>query len=413
MPQPSPYTRQANFKNAQAVDPTASPSGTSLDSEFNAIKSVLDAVLGRLPFIQRDDARLANSSVGVDQLSPSLSMGFTLRGVWATGINYNQADGVSIGTIFYRALSANLSTSLNAPNLDAVTWQPVADLSSLVGVIAHASDSAPDGSAAVPGLGFASQALGFFKKASGSIGASISGIERFVFDASGILLPADPVLPLHAATKAYVDAAIAAAIAPDDIGILKPMPSPVGVIPLNHVLCFGQQLARTLPLFSRWGTTYGAGDGVTTFNCIDGRGRVFAGLDNMGGVAAGRLTSATITAGGGPTALGGNGGAETHVLTIAQLAAHNHTMSDPGHAHSVSDPSHVHSYITRSNEFSSAAGGTPNTMIGPIVLNTGAALTGIGIYAALTGVTAQNTGSGSAHNNVQPTILGNWIVRIQ
>ena len=59
--------------------------------------------------------------------------------------------------------------------------------------------------------------------------------------------------------------------------------------PIGFLLCSGQAVSRsTYPdLFAAIGTTYGAGDGSTTFNVPDLRGRVPAGKDDMGGGAAG------------------------------------------------------------------------------------------------------------------------------
>jgi Phage Tail Collar Domain len=58
------------------------------------------------------------------------------------------------------------------------------------------------------------------------------------------------------------------------------------------VLPFGQAISRTTyaTLFALTGTTFGPGDGSTTFNVPDLRGRAVFGQDNMGGSAAGRIT---------------------------------------------------------------------------------------------------------------------------
>jgi hypothetical protein len=90
-----------------------------------------------------------------------------------------------------------------------------------------------------------------------------------------------------------------------DTGEVKPFAGTTA--PAGYLLCFGQAISRTnyVGLFSVLGTTYGAGDGSTTFNLPDLRGRVAAGKDDMGGSAAGRLS---ITMSG--TVLGGAGGSE-------------------------------------------------------------------------------------------------------
>jgi hypothetical protein len=91
-----------------------------------------------------------------------------------------------------------------------------------------------------------------------------------------------------------------------DTGEVKPFAG--AAAPAGYLLAFGQTISRTdyAGLFAVCGTTYGAGNGSTTFNLPDLRGRVIAGKDNMGGNAAGRL-SAVING----TALGAAGGAET------------------------------------------------------------------------------------------------------
>jgi microcystin-dependent protein len=99
------------------------------------------------------------------------------------------------------------------------------------------------------------------------------------------------------------------------------------------LLCYGQAVSRTTyaALFAVIGTGYGAGDGSTTFNVPDYRGRVLAGADNMGGVAAGRLPGYYV---------GAAAGAATVAQSIAQLAPHSHT--DTGHTHTAADSGHVH-----------------------------------------------------------------------
>ena len=101
--------------------------------------------------------------------------------------------------------------------------------------------------------------------------------------------------------------------------------TPVGMIvgfagstaPTGWLLCQGQAVSRTTyaKLFSVIGTTFGSGDGSTTFNLPDARGRVLVGV---GESSATGHTNHT---------LGQKGGEETHKLTVSEMPSHNHTYN--------------------------------------------------------------------------------------
>lgn len=206
--------------------------------------------------------------------------------------------------------------------------------------------------------------------------------------------------------------------------------------PNGWLICDGSAVSRSTyaALFGVIGTTFGSGDGSTTFALPDGRGRVLAGKDNMGGTAAQRLnvnmngtttagsavitalgstanlavgmgvfgatipasativsidsaTQVTLNTGVGVTAgagtalrfgtvdgatIGATGGKQTHQLTATQLAAHTHQYGA----------------VTNSGS-SGVAGGTGYT----------------------TPLTASgSTGGDQAHPNVQPTLIVNKII---
>jgi microcystin-dependent protein len=113
-------------------------------------------------------------------------------------------------------------------------------------------------------------------------------------------------------------------------------------------------------LFNAIGVIYGAGDGSTTFNVPDMRGRVAVGRDS----AQSEFNS-----------LGEIGGEKTHTLTIAEMPAHNHSL--PG------------ALIPRGTgaQFRELAG------------------TGVNNVSSL------NTGGSAAHNNLQPYRVLNFIIK--
>lgn len=157
----------------------------------------------------------------------------------------------------------------------------------------------------------------------------------------------------------------------------------------------GQAISRTTysALFALVGTTYGSGDGSTTFDLPDKTGRVSAMRESL----STRLTSAYF--GGNSTSLGAVGGSESHTLTTSQLASHVHasTLSDPGH-------SHLSNFVLGGSTGGSGTG---------TAVNLSSSVTG-NIASTTTGITITNVsaGSGNAHNNVQPTIVCSYIMRV-
>lgn len=209
--------------------------------------------------------------------------------------------------------------------------------------------------------------------------------------------------------------------------------------PSGWLLCDGSAVSRTTyaALFAAISTTYGVGDGSTTFNVPDLRGRIPAGQDNMGGTAAGRLqvslsgtttassavvtglssttglavgmsafgstlpggvtiasidsaTQVTLSSGTGVTAgtatlrfgmmdaqaLGAAGGSHIQTLTTPQMPAHTHAQTGQN-------------------------GGT---------VSAGAFFVA-GNFSTVQGQATGSTGGGQAHPNVQPTVVTTYIIK--
>lgn len=218
----------------------------------------------------------------------------------------------------------------------------------------------------------------------------------------------------------------------------------------------GSAVSRTTyaALFAVLGVSYGAGDGSTTFNLPDSRGRVEAGKDDMGGTAANRLnvtltgtrastangvitalsstaglavgmkvfgtgigtsavinsidsaTQVTLSVNNSATGtasirfgvvdgatLGASGGSQVHTLAASQIPAHTHPVTDPGHTHTDN----------------TATGGAGGLSFGVGDNGTSASAT---TGSSTTGITVgANTGGGYAHPIVQPTLICNKIIK--
>ena len=161
--------------------------------------------------------------------------------------------------------------------------------------------------------------------------------------------------------------------------------------PTGWLMCDGSNVSRSTyaTLFSAIGTTHGSGDGSSTFGIPDIRGRVVAGRESSSTL----LTTAVNGDLDGGT-LGDTGGSQSHTLTNSQLPEHTHLPLRTGEANNASGTS-VEG-LSRSGTGSAATtasdySGTAGEMVNPD-------------RTAVTG--------GQAHNNVQPTIILNYIISI-
>lgn len=122
----------------------------------------------------------------------------------------------------------------------------------------------------------------------------------------------------------------------------------------------GQAISRTTyaTLFSRIGTTYGAGDGSTTFNLPNFTGLFFRGWDNTRGLDPGR-------------GLGS--------FQDSQIVSHGHNFSDrtSDHSHSGNtgwqSNNHSHWFLHTENSNRQSDGGGPASNEGAFGANTGGA----------------------------------------
>lgn len=187
-----------------------------------------------------------------------------------------------------------------------------------------------------------------------------------------------------------------------------PASIPIGLIadfgaasaPSGWLLCAGQTVSRTTYalLFAVIGTTYGVGDGSTTFGIPDCRGRATYGQDNMGGTPANRITVAGGNFDG--TVLGGTGGLQNHTLTQGELPAVSPTFT--GNQINLGTLSSPTQYVQKGALIAGSAGGVVDENNASAVQITIPPFTPSGSISAL--------GSGNAHTVLNPALIVTKII---
>lgn len=149
--------------------------------------------------------------------------------------------------------------------------------------------------------------------------------------------------------------------------------------PDGYLFCDGTTVSSATynKLFSAIGTQYNAGGEPTGhFRLPNFQGRVPVGR------SSGDSDWDT---------LGETRGSKTHTLSIAEMPAHNHSITDPGHSHGNNAPINI---AGANNVYQ----GTTQVASGNTTVNT-------------TNISINNTGGGGAHNNIQPSIVVNYIIK--
>jgi microcystin-dependent protein len=195
--------------------------------------------------------------------------------------------------------------------------------------------------------------------------------------------------------------------------------------PSGYLLCDGAAVSRTTyaALYAVVGTTYGTGDGSTTFNVPDGRSRTVVGAGQGAGLT-------NRTRGGGTGAAWGE---ESHTLSEAEMPSHTHV--DTGHDHGgavFAGSTHSHrtaigfdssgTLFCRANSLYMPMDGSDVQLscrftagltqvaesLGRYAF-TGSPSTGAAIPSGSAAISS--AGSGSAHNNMPPFLVMNYIIK--
>lgn len=220
---------------------------------------------------------------------------------------------------------------------------------------------------------------------------------------------------------------------------------PAGAAPAGWMICDGSEKTRDLPsgpnsaLYNAIGTSYGTGNGSTTFNLPDLRGRMPMGAGTgLGGTinGSGKVSGGVALA---ARSVGQWGGEEAHVLQQAELASHTHVMNPVGnHNHGPTgndntDHSHLLGSVPDGYNLVASSGSwtmaqrTPGTNASYHDPCSPAAATNVNADVRTGGRSAFHqhatgdggahtpvanpTGNNTGHNNVEPFVVINFIIK--
>lgn len=303
-----------------------------------------------------------------------------------------------------------------------------------------------DGTVVLPGMTFtAQQNTGLFRPTQNVMGVAVNGAEVTRFTEQGMLSKSGTVAAPVYSFASDVDSGLfspapgVVAMAVNGVEVVRWTPAgvtgqgavPTGTIldfagataPAGYLVCDGQAVSRTTyaALFAVIASTYGAGDGSTTFNVPDLRRYVTVG---MGGTRHHPTLGPDIT-------LGSKGGAEVSALQETHMPSHAHAATVSGntggfsqdHTHYVwlGAGGHEHVYQMKHIVGGSAAGGDPQNL-GVTGFNT----TGGGVHSHegwsggssadhthyfSVGIATDSRGSGTPYTNMQLSMCVNKIIK--
>jgi microcystin-dependent protein len=347
MAPPTRYTRQFNFTNQQALTPTAPLQADKVDAELNALVVTTDQVITNLSLIQRDDGELANGSVGPDQLASSVSVGMDPPEAWLAGQAYTLTSIVTYANKFYVATSAHTSAVANRPDQGGAPWSVLVDFST-ASIADGAVSTAKIADLAVTTAKIAEGAVTSRKLVNGAVDAPVLATDAVttvkILDANvteakiasnaitqakmadssvgTAELIANSVTTAKLAREGTAGQVLTSNGSGSDPSYQASTSVPAGTIihvamntaPSGYLKANGAIVSRTTyaTLFAAIGTTFGNGDGSTTFGLPDLRGEFVRSWADDRAVDTGRVF----------------GSAQAEMI-----GPHTHSISDPGHSH--------------------------------------------------------------------------------
>lgn len=423
MPTPDKPSLDYSYTAFQQAQGNNSFPGTQLDNDLLNLKSAIDETIDFTSGVVRPDGKLNTGVVVKSSLAPDVLLGLASPRPWTTATAYVVDDTATINNGLYICTLAHTSGTF-ATDLAAGQWallieftvpSSIPDGAVTTAKIAAGAVTAakiPDGE--LTGAKIADASISLAKLAEQPTAAPVGAMMPF----AGPFAPAKWLFAYGQTLSRVTYSALFSAITATVVGAVTSGSSTITGLAvdlrglgLEGSVVEGPGIPSGATLASVTATTitvsanatasngsaalrvfpHGNGDGSTTFTLPDRRGVPSAGRDNMGGVAAARLTSPV-----NGSRLGALGGAQSVTLSEAQLP--------------VITPSGSVSVTINGITVVTAVG---STSVDPVGVGTAAkdpVVSNLPLSVNSAGFSGNSFGGGGAHNNVQPTAVDNIII---
>jgi len=196
MAAPTPFVPGYDYTAFQAAHPTTPLPADKIEIDFNALQTTTDDLIENLGLIQRSDGRIANNSVGNDQLKSEVIIGLNAATSWLTATVYAVNDTVYQSNNLYRCLIAHTSGTFST-DLAALKWDLIVDFNTYVSAAATSATNAS--TSATNAATSATNASTSATNASNS--ASAAATSAALFDTVGVITSTSNAITCNLATN--------------------------------------------------------------------------------------------------------------------------------------------------------------------------------------------------------------------
>ena len=434
MPTPDKPSLDYSYTAFQEAQGSNNFPGTQLDNDLANLKTSIDETIDFVSGAVRDDGKLQNGIVTKNSLAEDVLLGVAAPRPWAAATVYAVDQTATINNSLYIATTDHTS-GVFADDLAAGRWALLIEFTVPAAILDGSVTEPKHATGGVSTRALADNSVTAAKVPDGELtAAKLAAAVQAAFvpvgaevDFSGVFAPAGWVFKAGQALSRVTYAALFGVLCPAVIGTVTNASGTISglTVDLRNMGLEGSKVegagiptgatvssvtATTIVLSANaTASTVGAqirlfpngnGDGATTFNLPDNRGRSSIGRDNMGGTAASRVTASGYgNPGVDATKLGAAGGVDRLALVAGQIPVLTGTTGNAG--------AHAHGYLDGGTSSAQRGALEPSYTMTSVPGDAVRTTDPVGDHAH--SVTVNGDG-GQAHPNLPPSRVSNKII---